>query len=161
MKIFTKTEIPNTNNAQGGQMVSSTSSYSVNNIAVAVIVALSGLATAMGTYVGNLSISNNNKALLELKEKYFNVLLLERVLGDSIPDERVKTLRFLMATGIIEDPNGKMKILSDSSEVPRLRMQDQESLDRLFNNLTATDDPLVSENGGVNITPKVTNEPTM
>lgn len=116
----------------GAETQSTTSSYSIENLTVAIIGVLTSIATALGTYIGNLPKHHIDNSLLELKTKYFNVLIMERVLGDTNVDERRKSLNLLIASGIIGDPKNEIKAAIDKSMVPKWVIQSNDQVNAIF-----------------------------
>jgi hypothetical protein len=132
MKLFTKNEVKGPVTAKAGEMQTSTSSYNVENYAVAILTLLTGIATALGTYIGNIPKQESDKSLFELKTKYFNILMLQRVLTDSNAIERSKSMNLLIASGIINDRAGRIKDLIDSCNVPKWNAQTNDRIDLIF-----------------------------
>jgi hypothetical protein len=118
-----------------------TTTYDVPNTAIAKVSAIIGivitLAQALTGFITSLTVTvpkgkadiDLAKAKIELVEKNFKIQMLQRVLDEGDESNRAKSLKLLLATGLLNDSTGELKeLINTPANMPKWRERQLESL---------------------------------
>lgn len=119
MKLFIKKQ----SNAAPENVGDTQTSYEIPNATIAwgtiILTLVQAIATLLVNYFGNLPKQKADNEMYQLREKVFIVQVLQRVLENSDSLHRANSLKLLIASDIIQDPNGKItEMVKHPSSIP-------------------------------------------
>jgi len=125
MQLFVKTQTQkNTSGTKEEVNQGTQTSFNIPNTTIAlgtiIIAVIQAIVTIVGALVGAWPKQQTDRELNHLKQKNFQVQLLQRILENPEAADRANSLKLVIAAGLIDDANGKLDtILKTPSNIPK------------------------------------------